>query len=195
MAVTYPLTLPTTIGLESVQIRSVNAVSTSRSPFSHKQQIISHPGQSWEATLTIPPVARDKAAEWKAFLVSLKGQVGTFLLSDPDYDTPRGTVSSCTLSGTAGEEEASVTMTGTLLAGDYIQVGAGSTAKLHQVLSDQSGSGTIDIWPALRDTYSSTAVLFSPARGVFRLASNITSWDINNVGTYGISFDCIEAIT
>ena len=194
MALSYPLATPTTIGIESIELRAVNAVAVSQSPFTYKQQVISHGGQKWEASVNIPSVHRDKAAEWKAMLVGLKGQAGTFLLGDPDYATPQGTVSSCVLSGDAGDDNATVVMTGTLKAGDYIQLGSGSSAKLHQVLLDQSGDGTIQIWPSLRSTYSSATVTFNSPKGVFRLATNITSWSINNASIYGISFEAVEAV-
>ncbi len=194
MALSYPLATPTTIGIESIELRAVNAVAVSQSPFTYKQQVISHGGQKWEASVNIPSVHRDKAAEWKAMLVGLKGQAGTFLLGDPDYATPQGTVSSCVLSGDAGDDNATVVMTGTLKAGDYIQLGSGSSAKLHQVLLDQSGDGTIQIWPSLRSTYSSATVTFNSPKGVFRLATNMTSWSINNASIYGISFEAVEAV-
>jgi hypothetical protein len=195
MALTYPLSTPTTIGIESIELRAVNAVAVSQSPFTYKQQVISHGGQKWEASVTIPSVHRDKAAEWKALLVGLKGQVGTFLLGDPDYATPQGTVSSCTLTGDAGDETVSVVMTGTLKAGDYIQLGSGSSAKLHQVLLDQDGDGSLEIWPALRSDYSGATVVFNNPKGVFRLSNNVTSWSINNASIYGISFEAVEALT
>jgi hypothetical protein len=194
MALSYPLATPTTIGIESIELRAVNAVAVSQSPFTYKQQVISHGGQKWEASVNIPSVHRDKAAEWKAMLVGLKGQAGTFLLGDPDYATPQGTVSSCVLTGDAGDDSADVIMTGTLKAGDYIQLGSGSSAKLHQVLLDQSGDGTIQIWPSLRSTYSSATVTFNSPKGVFRLATNMTSWSINNASIYGISFEAVEAV-
>ena len=194
MALSYPLATPTTIGIESIELRAVNAVAVSQSPFTYKQQVISHGGQKWEASVNIPSVHRDKAAEWKAMLVGLKGQQGTFLLGDPDYATPQGTVSSCVLSGDAGDDNATVAMTGTLKAGDYIQLGSGSSAKLHQVLLDQNGDGTIQIWPSLRSTYSSATVTFNSPKGVFRLATNMTSWSINNASIYGISFEAVEAV-
>jgi len=65
---------------------------------------------------------------------------------------------------------------------------------LHQVLQDQSGSGSIEIWPSLRDDYSGAAVTFNAPKGVFRLASNVSSWSINNVSTYSISFEAVEAL-
>lgn len=194
MAISYPLNTPTTIGIESIEIRAVNAVATSQSPFTYKQQVVSHQGQRWEASVNIPPVRRDLAAEWKAFLTALKGPTGTFLLGDPDYASPRGTISSATLSGSTGDESVSVTMTGTLLSGDYIQLGSGANARLHQVLQDQSGSGTLEIWPKLRTNYSSQSVVFSNPKGVFRLSTNMSSWNINSSSAYGISFECVEVL-
>ena len=195
MAISYPLNTPTTIGIESIELRAVNAVAVSQSPFTYKQQVISHQGQVWSASVSIPSVRRDLAADWKAMLVALKGSVGTFLLGDPDYVTPRGTVSGTpTLSGTAGDSTVSVTMTGTLLAGDYIQLGTGSAARLHQVLVDQSGSGNLEIWPDLRSTYSGETVIYSSPKGVFRLGNSSTSWSIDNASFYGISFEAIEAL-
>ena len=195
MAISYPLNTPTTIGIESIELRAMNAVAVSQSPFTYKQQVISHQGQIWSASVSIPSVRRDLAAEWKAMLVALKGSVGTFLLGDPDYATPRGTVSGTpTLSGTAGDSTVSVTMAGTLLAGDYIQLGTGSAARLHQVLVDQSGNGNLEIWPDLRSTYSGETVIYSSPKGVFRLGNSTTSWSIDNASFYGISFDAIEAL-
>lgn len=195
MAISYPLDMPTTIGIEQIELRAVNAVAVSNSPFTYKQQVLVHGGQRWEASVSIPSVRRDLAADWKAMLVALKGQRGTFLLGDPDYATPRGTVSSCTLTGSAGDESATVTMTGSLLAGDYIQLGTDGDARLHQVLVDQTGSGTIEIWPSLRTNYTDTTVTFNNAKGVFRLATNVSSWSINNASAYGISFEAVEVIT
>ena len=195
MAISYPLNTPTTIGIESIELRAVNAVAVSQSPFTYKQQVISYQGQIWSASVSIPSVRRDLAAEWKAMLVALKGSVGTFLLGDPDYVTPRGTIEgSPTLSGTAGDSTVSITMTGTLLAGDYIQLGTSSAARLHQVLVDQDGSGDLEIWPNLRDTYSGETVIYSSPKGVFRLGNSTTSWSIDNASFYGISFDAIEAL-
>ena len=195
MAISYPLDTPTTIGFESIELRAVNATITSQSPFSYKQQVISHTGQRWEASVSIPSVLRDLAEPWAAFLTALKGQTGTFLLGDPLSAAPRGTVSSCTLTGSAGDESVAVTMTGSLLAGDYIQLGSGTTARLHKVLVDQSGSGTLEIWPALRSIYSGATVTTTNAKGVFRLNQNMSSWQISNANSYGIAFEAVEAIT
>ncbi len=194
MAIAYPIDLPAN-GITSIEWRALNAVATSQSPFTYKQQVIAHGGQRWEATVNIAPLNKASAATWKAALISLKGSSGTMLLGNPVYDVPQGTVSACTLSGDAGVETASVTMTGSLKAGDYIQLGSGSSAKLHQVLVDQTGTGALEIWPALRTTYSNQSVIFNAPKGLFRLSQNMTSWSIDNASIYGISFDVVEVLT
>ena len=62
------------------------------------------------------------------------------------------------------------------------------------MLVDQSGSGSLEIWPALRSNYTDATVVFDSAKGVFRLSTNQTSWSINDRSIYGISFDCMEAL-
>lgn len=194
MAISYPLNVPTSIGLAQIAIRTANVVAVSQSPFTFKQQVVEHQGQRWEASVSIPPVRRDLAADWKAFLTALKGPVGTFLLGDPDYTSPRGTVSSCTLTGSAGDESVTVSMSGSLLAGDYIQLGSGSSTRLHQVLEDKTGSGTLEIWPKLRSDYTSASVTFNSPKCLFRLSSPVSQWEINSSSIYGISFDAVEAL-
>lgn len=206
MAITYPISLPTT-GISSIEWRTANANVVSQSPFTYKQQIVSHGGQRWEATVNLPPMNRSDAAAWKAALVSMKGSIGTMLLSDPNYTSPRGTLAldgtvaeaaNYHVSGNAGDSFFTVSMsdgTKTLLAGDYISTGSGSSARLYQVLEDLTGSGTVEVWPDLRIAYSEDGFATNSAKGVFRLANNVTSWSIDNAAIYGISFDVIEAIT
>jgi hypothetical protein len=194
MAISYPLNLPTSIGIAEISLRARNAVATSESPFSFSQQIVRHPGQRWEADVTIPPVRRDLVAPWLAMLMSLRGQFGTFLLGDPDYTEPQGTATSAVVSGTAGSETLTFTMTGALLAGDYVQLGSGASACLHRLLEDRSGNGTAEVWPALRTTYTGASATLANPQGVFRLASPVTEWGINSNNAYGLSFSAVEVI-
>ena len=194
MALSYPLNTPTGIGIAQIELRASNTTSISASPFSYQQQVISFGGQQWSASVSIPSVRRDLAAPWKSMLIGLKGQVGSFLLGDPDYVTPQGTATVGTLSGSVATDSVSVTLDGTLLAGDYIQLGTAATSKLHVVLQDQSGNGTLEIWPALRQAYTSETIILASPKGVFRLSESMTSWSIDNVSSYGISFEAVEVI-
>lgn len=209
MAITYPLSLPTVSGIRSIVFRTMNAVGLSQSPFTYKEQVFNYGGQMLEADITLPPMSRDDAEEWVSFIIKLNGQMGTFLLGDPSGATPRGSASSTP--GTPVINGANqlgaelfigglpVSATGYLKAGDYVQIGTGSGSRLHKVLSDVntdgSGNATLDIYPSLRvSPPDAQAVAVSNCKGVFRLSANVSSWSINEVVTYGVSFGAREAI-
>jgi hypothetical protein len=209
MAISYPLSTPTNIGIASITLVAENAVAISQSPFTYAQQVVAHPGQRWGASVSLPPMKRQDAEYWVAFLLSLKGQVGTFLLGDPNCVTAQGSAS--TTPGTPrvnGGSQVGDTLiidglptniTGYLLPGDYIQLGAASTATLHKVLTqadtDSLGSVALDIWPSIRTAPADNATItVANTEGRFRLRENITQWQINDISSYGITFDCVEAI-
>jgi hypothetical protein len=209
MAETYPLSFPTHTGVASVEITATDVVAVSESPFTFSQQVVRHAGARWSASIRIPAVKRDDSEYWNAFLLRLRGRFGTFLLGDPNAATPRGTASSN--AGTPLVSGASQTgneldidglpasQTGYLKAGDYIQLGSGSSARLYKVLQDAdsnaSGEATLNLWPDLRSSPSDNApVVVSDAKGVFRLADNQAIWTINNAGFYSIAFTAVEAL-
>lgn len=194
MAISYPLALPTNIGIASIELRAKNTVAVSMSPFTYKQQTQSYDGEMWEADISLPPMNRDDAEAWISFLMSLKGMSGTFLLNDPSAKTRRGTATSAVITGAVGASSVGVVMTGTLKAGDYIQLGTASDATLHKVLQDQSGNGTLEIWPKLRKARSSVSANLTNSAGVFRLSANETSWSVNNASFFGISFGAMEVV-
>lgn len=194
MAISYPVSTPTDIGIADIQLSATNAVAVSKSPFTFATQVHAYSGEMWSASVTIPTVRKDLAEPWVAFLLSLRGQYGTFLLGDPNRTSPQGTATSATITGSLGDRSVTVAMTGTLKAGDYIQLGSGSSARLHKVLVDKSGSGTLEIWPALRDDYTTASATLTNAKGVFRLASNSTQWGIGSSSAYSIQFDAMEDI-
>jgi hypothetical protein len=195
-------------GIRSIELRTVNAVAYSRSPFTFAGQAHEYAGKMWQADVTLPPMKRQIAETWVTFLMSLKGQVGTFYLSDPLASTPLGsarnadtvTINGSTTSGnTLDIQSAPVSTTDYLKAGDYMQIGSGTSRQLFKVLTDVdtdgSGTATVDVWPNVRTTIADNApVTFESAKGVFRLASNETSWSVNEASTYGITFGAIEAV-
>jgi hypothetical protein len=209
MAITYPLDLPTSIGMEAISLRSVTAVGMTESPFTFRQQVVRHQGERWEASIKIPPVKSDLADPWVNFLIKLRGQWGIFLMGDPLKVTPSGTASTTpgtpvvNGAGQTGDELSidglPVSETGYLLAGDYIQLGTGSSANLYRVLSDVntngSGEATLDVFPkVVTATTDNAVVTVSNPRGRFRLAKNVSEWEINSVTTYGIQFEAMGVV-
>lgn len=209
MAITYPLSIPTSIGVEQVELRAVHAVGLSESPFTFRQQVVRHQGERWEASIRIPPVKANLAEPWVAFLLKLRGKYGTFLLGDPSRSVPLGAASVApgtpqVKGGTQIGDELLIdgcpsNTTNYLIAGDYIQLGSGATATLYKVLTnastDASGSVLLDIWPRIASAPEDNAsVTVSSAKGLFRLNSNITSWTINNINSYGIEFEAVGVL-
>ena len=208
MAISYPLSLPTSIGIAQIEFRAANAVAVSRSPFTYSTQVHAYSGQSWQADVTLPSIRRDLAEDWVAWLISLKGQFGTFYLGDPNAVTPRGSardtdtilVNGATSSGnTLAIDSAPASRTGYLKAGDYMQVGTGTSRQLFKVLADVntngSGQATVDIWPDVRTTIANNAaVTVENTKGIFRLASNEQAFSINEASIYGITFGAMEAL-
>jgi len=194
MAITYPISTPTSIGMESISISAHTARVVSQSPFTGEQQVLVYDKQMWEASVSIPPVHRDLAEPWVSFLMKASLSDGTFLLGDPNGEEVRGTATSGTITGSIADNSVTVAMTGTLLEGDWFQLGSGSSATLHKVLEDQDGNGTLEIFPALRVAHTTTAMVLSSPKGVFRLSSPVNQYQINNTGAYGIKFDAMEVL-
>lgn len=199
MAISYPRPLLTHTGFESIELRAMNAVAISQSPFTFSTQVQAYQGQMWQADISLPPMPREDAEKWVAWLVSLRGQYGTFLLGDPLGASPRGTATAAVINGSSGDNTVLATVSNgdTLLAGDYIQLGSGSSATLHKVLVDYTGTGSpadLEIWPALRSDKTTASAALTNPQGVFRLNTNEQAWSINNTSFYGITFGAMEAI-
>jgi len=195
MAITYPLSLPAFKGPAKIDFHALSIVSSSKSPFTLKEQIYEYGGQIWQADITLPPMRRSDAENWVAFLLALHGRTGTFILTDPTNAAPRGNISSSlVITGSVGANSVTCTMTGSLAAGDMFQLGSGAATELHKVVQGRTGSGTLEIWPSLRYVQASaTAVIANPG-GLFRLNTNDISWSVDEASVYGITFPAIEAL-
>lgn len=206
MAISYPLAFPTAKGPSGITLRARSAVGVSASPFTYAQQVFAHAGEMWEADVQLPPMKRANAEVWIAFFLALNGRQGTFLMGDPVNTTPQGSWSGqsplANGSHAAGVKTVAIdglTAASTGTAGDWLQVGTGSSTRLHKLAQDFTADGTgaasLEIWPALRDTLDDNAaiVLASP-KGQWRLASNLREWSIELAQIYGLRFACTEAL-
>lgn len=206
MAISYPRALPTHTGIRNITLRAVNVTAVSESVFTLRQQIYAHTGERWEAEITLPAMARASAEQWVAWLLSMRGREGTFLLGDPVGKTPRGSAGGTPLVNGGSQTGDSISIdgctasqTGWLKAGDYIQLGSGASASLHKVLQDVNSSGagqaTLDVWPSIRNAPADNAtVVTSTAQGVFRLSTSSTEWSINEIAHFGVVFPAVQAI-
>lgn len=206
MAITYPLTPPSSPAPSGITISMTDVVGASSSPFTGQTQVQLHQGAWWTARVSLPPMSRAGWAPWAAFLGSLRGRYGTFYLPAYTLASPQGSASGTILvygaSQTGSELTCSgfaVSQAGVLKAGDMIQINTGANTELKQILadasSDGSGRATLDIWPPIRTSPSngSTVVISNPM-GLFRLTSNDRPWSAEPKPIYsGISFTAREA--
>lgn len=227
MAISYPLSFPDYTGITHITLRQVSAAKLTESPFTFKQQSIVHTGQRWEADVSLPPMKAEDAKKWIAWLSSLRGTRGTFLMGDPTGATAAGSLptllptlildfvngayntitdgvyayvnGSNQTGGSLNISTSAISTTGFLLAGDYIQLGSGSTTSLHLVLqdvdTDSAGDATLELWPDVRTApVDEATVTVTNPQGLWRLSTNQFMWDINSASTFGIMFTAVEAV-
>lgn len=207
MSITYPLSLPSSPpGLRNLEFGMNNVVGVGQSPYSGSQQAYDWMGEWWDVKGSLPPMVRADAERWIAWMAALRGRYGTFLLGDPLGKTPRGVATGTPLVNGAGQTGRSLvtdgwtpSITGILKAGDYIQLGTGTTTRLYKVMQDVnsngSGQATLDIFPILRESPAdNAAVTKSSCKGTFRLTVNRRNWTVDVAQTYGLGFEAVEAI-
>jgi hypothetical protein len=203
VAIVYPLNMPAG-GPSSVRFSPVNHVAETVSPFTGSTQTLEWPAEYLGLQLTLPRMARDTAAQWIAFLTALRGKAGTFLAGPTGAEsTPRGLLggtplvrnSNATGSKTLTTKGWTINKANVLRAGDWIQVGTQLFMVVTDASSDASGFATLDIFPRLRSTFADgTAIVTTNPKGIFRLAENVRSWEIDSARHYSITINAREAL-
>ena len=191
MAISYPLTPPSPFNLSRLSLTGVSATSRNTSPFTLQTQQYNWPGQAWLGSVDCPPMKRADAETIIAFL--LAAQRGTFYFQDYANPSPRGTVTGTLTVSTATANGTTLTFggaTGNFAVGDWLQI----STSLYKVVQVNSSS-SVDLFPALRKSYAGgTAITYTNAKGVFRLASPSTEWAIGEASIYGVGFAIIEDV-
>ena len=211
MAISFPITLPSSPAVQSVTITQVSVVAASRSPFTLKRQTQVHQGKLWRAELVYPIMTRAEGEPIIAARASLNGKEGTFYLSDPAGATPRGTATTPGTPVVKGASQtgqdinfdgAPINQTGYLVAGDWVSLGSGASTRLYKVLADANSNGsgdfTLTLWPDVVTAPADNATLtVSSAQGVFELSGNANPWEIDTSlpgGGYNLAFAAVSVV-
>ena len=209
MAITYPISFPSQF-MESLRVLEQNTVSTSISPFTKRRFSQRYDGELWLLSVTMPPLRRELAQPVLAFISSLRGPHGSFIVPHPGHSISLGTaatVPSTPLVNGAGQEgaqtllirSAPVDQVGWLLAGDMIQVGPNTRPHWHRVLqdvdTDSSGEAEIDVWPQLREnTLDGDAVSYTDPLCLFELEDSPPPHEIGRPVQYLINLEAREKL-
>lgn len=151
--------------------------SRAESPWTFKDSVVDTAAQ-WALEWTWPPVSHSKAEELDAWLLSLKGQAGSFRYSPRGSRGSSLTGKTLALPGYAYNDTISVKGWGanqatSLRRGQWMTIGT----QLFRIteagaFADANGAVTITVSPFLRTTFPvDTAINFTAPFGVFKLAS------------------------
>lgn len=208
MAISFPLTPPSSPSFASFALRQINVVGKTTSQITLQRQTQVFIGQAWEVIASLPVMTRVEAAPWIAFFSSLEGIRGSVVIGDPLAATPLGIgtgtplVDGASQTGqTLNTKGWTVSQTGILKAGDYLQLGTGGGSQLHLVLTDANSDGAglaaFDLWPRLRSSPIDGATIFvNNTVGVFALDTNLFEWEEISPSLYApIAFSLKEIVS
>lgn len=187
---------------ESIVFGLTHNVQVSTSPLSGIVQTVELPGARWRASLSYSDLTNTEANDLKAWLLSLRGMSGRFLLYDYGKSSPTNSVTGSPVVETGSTARViNTTTTGDVFSvGDYIQIGTDDNRELKMVVA-VSGTGldrNYTIEPALRMTVATAlgkSIVYSNPSAVFMLSSNDqSSWNTRGKSFLNdINIDCIEA--
>ena len=191
MAITYPISPPSPFLASRLSFTGISSVSRNTSPFTMQTQQYNWPGQAWLASVDCPPMPRADAEAVISFL--LAAHRGTFYFQDYANPTNRGGVTGTLTVATATANASTLTFsgaTGSVALGDWLQI----STSLYKVVQVNSSS-SVEVFPVLRSSYAAgTAITYTNAKGVFRLAGASTEWSIDLASIYGINFSIVEDV-
>ena len=202
----YPLTIPTSPGFTSSTLQLVRSTAITTSTFTFQSQVQHFEGEIWTGEFKLPPMKRETAVSWQAFITQLRGRRGTFRLGDPDNTALLGAGTGTIRVNGASQTGNQVALDGfansttnVLKQGDYIQINSYMYLVIENASSNGSGEADVKIEPALRGSIETindnTVITYGPtAKTIWRLDDNNLGWDTDKVSNYGIAFSCTEAL-
>lgn len=207
MTISYPLTMPQDSNLapKTLSIDVQFAQASSQSPTTLSEQIFDYQSSIWRLSAVFPSVDATEMKTLRAFLLGLKGRVGTFLAGDPGNKTPLGNPSGTPLVKGAGQLGYSLIVDGltpslprAFAAGDAIQIGYSMYIVINDVASNGSGECTLDIVPPITDQRGSPAdnapVITSNCKQLFRLEQATIGYSEGTDKNYEVTVNAVEAI-
>lgn len=161
----------------------------------------------WTVAMASPQwLSAVEAAIWRDLILRLQGRVNQLAVHDYDNPAPLGTMrGTLTLSSAVAAGATSISVTGgagqagtTLLAGDWVGIGSGSTRQLVSVAANATanGSGVIALTIAQPSRWaqsSGSAVTWDKPTALFRQRASSNSWTREGEVRTGYALDLVES--
>lgn len=190
------MSYPTTPEFSAINItsRTSNVVTETKSG---RRQVRSIGAQRWSFTAKYNNLTRDEFMPVYAFVMSQKGQLGTFTVVPPVIGSSRGDVSgSMLVNGNHNIGDSTVAVdgfTGTIKAGDFVKF-AGHN-KVYMVVADLTGAGDLTIEPPLTVAANDgDAVTYDSVPFTVRLNNDVQEYGLSGYDKYGFEIDFVEAL-
>jgi len=174
-----------------------------RSELDGTVQTLALPGDIWVDVMTFTNVFNPNARILSAFLASLRGESGRFYLSPPGY-VRAGIGTGSPLVKGAAQTGLSITIdgctssvTGWLLAGDYVQIGDELKMITADANTDSGGNATLSFVPPIRvSPADNSAVITTAPKCIMKLKDNSqVRWPMQPGRIYAMSVAIEEALS
>lgn len=156
-----------------------NTQAGPRSELDGTKQTLALPGDIWTDVLTFTNKFDPEARILRAFITSLRGEAGRFYLSPPGYVRAGIGTGSPLVKGAAQTglsvliDGCTPSVTGWLLAGDYIQIGTELKMMTADANSDAGGNATLYFTPPIRvSPADNSAVVVDSPKVIMKLKDN-----------------------
>lgn len=199
------ITFPSTLEIASMTWEQIRNDMEFRSMFGAQALEASAP--LWGVTLTAAQIKEGDAGAWQALLMQLRGKTNQLALYNIVRPVPLGTMrGTMTLNSSAaqGATTLSIVASGenskTLLQGDLLGIGTGTTTQVVMVVTDatSNGSGVISatIEPPLRNAHSGGAsVTWNAPTALFRSREAPAKWQYQpGLTVSGVALNLIEDV-
>ncbi len=201
----FPVTFPTDPGLTNVEFALSRQTAIAQSPFTGAEQRSNLTFSLWLLSGNVPDMSGDEVAvrNWRAFILELRGQYGTFTIVVPGNDDPStgysgtvGTVNGADQVGTTIVTQGWTAETALLNRGDYFNLGNELKMCTSSVTTGIGGAATIDFEPEIKipPTNGSDVIVNSPTI-TMRMQEDDLAWSLKHPLIYGFGFTAQEAVT
>lgn len=157
------------------------------SPFGSQSVEVNVP--LWEVSITGPSRNDANMGPWKAFLMKLRGKTNQFEVWDVKRPAPLGTMrGTMTLNAEAAQGATTLAIVAsgenakTLVEGDLLGLGSGTTQQVVMVTADATSNGSgvisVSVEPPLRNTHAAAAaVTWDKPKALFRATQSRFGWE------------------
>lgn len=200
MSISYPLTPPPSPVHSQFEFTMLPNNVLSKNPFNYKATVQEHAGKAWIFSIGFPPMTREQASPWFAFLAKLDGVRGSFLYGSHLWRSPLGLaggnpkVNGANQTGQSLATDGWTNSSAIFKAGDMIQIDYSLYQVLNDVSANGSGQATLDVWPNLRSHADNATIIISNPKCKMRLRQNGATFTELATRHFALSIEAEEAL-